>query len=265
MSDDVGLSIGQFAGAWRFMCSRCPGHRFAGEAGLDYFFSGIPVAFFNVALVTGRPVSAAALRSHAERACTWYAGKDVPWLFVVTRDTLEPGIDVEKLLDATGLVPAMPLTGMLASQVAPNGRVPDRLQLTVPQDEAGLAAVIDLNSAAYATDLGAANAVVGRAPFWHGGVPVVGLTDGAPCTCAAVLIVDGHRYVAMVATDPGHRRRGYGEAAMRHALDVAAQRHGALPTFLHATDAGRPLYERMGYRTVSTHTAYMERRFAESH
>ena len=38
---------------------------------------------------------------------------------------------------------------------------------------------------------------------------------------------------------------------------------GERPTFLHATDAGRPVYARMGYATVSTHTAFMEKRFLE--
>ena len=75
----------------------------------------------------------------------------------------------------------------------------------------------------------------------------------------------GYRYVALVATDPAHQRRGYGEAAMRHALDAAAQSHGDRPTFLHATDAGRPIYARMGYETVSTHTVFIEKRFLDGH
>jgi GNAT superfamily N-acetyltransferase len=69
----------------------------------------------------------------------------------------------------------------------------------------------------------------------------------------------------MVATDPRHQRRGYGEAAMRRSLEVAAERHGERPTFLHATGAGRPLYERMGYSAVATQTAFIERRFLENH
>ncbi len=68
----------------------------------------------------------------------------------------------------------------------------------------------------------------------------------------------GYRYVAMVATDPAMQRRGYAAAAMLHALDVAARTHGEHPTFLHATDAGRLIYARMGYEAVSTHTAYMD-------
>jgi predicted acetyltransferase len=79
------------------------------------------------------------------------------------------------------------------------------------------------------------------------------------------MMVDGVRYVAMVATDPAHRRRGYADAAMRRALEIAADRHGDVLTVLHATDAGRPVYERMGYAPISTHTLLMEKHFLEGH
>jgi GNAT superfamily N-acetyltransferase len=67
--------------------------------------------------------------------------------------------------------------------------------------------------------------------------------------------------VSLVATDPTQQRRGFGEAAMRRALELSAASHGELPTVLHATEAGRPLYERMGYTPFSTHTVFMEERF----
>jgi len=80
-----------------------------------------------------------------------------------------------------------------------------------------------------------------------------------------VLLVDGYRYVALVATDPPYQRRGFSEAAVRHALEVAAYQHGDLPSFLHATEAGRPVYARMGYTPVSTHTAFMDKRLLGDH
>jgi predicted GNAT family N-acyltransferase len=45
---------------------------------------------------------------------------------------------------------------------------------------------------------------------------------------------------------------------MRRALEVAASAHGERPTVLHATDAGRQIYARMGYAPISTHTLYMD-------
>jgi GNAT superfamily N-acetyltransferase len=218
-----------------------------------------------VAVVTGRELSAGALAAAGERACTWAAVRDVPWMLVTTNERLEDGTDAGAALERCGLAPAIPLTGMIATHLEPAMATPEGLELVVPDDEAGLSALLDVNGVAYAMDLAAGAQLVGGSSFWTGHVPAVGLVEGRPVACAAVLIVEGHRYVAMVATDPSWQRRGYGEAAMRHALEVAAERHGPLPTFLHATDAGRPLYERMGYRPVSTHMAFMERRFLEGH
>jgi predicted acetyltransferase len=74
-------------------------------------------------------------------------------------------------------------------------------------------------------------------------------------------MVDGHRYVAMVATAPDHQRNGYAEATMRRALELS----GGNPTFLHATDAGRPIYQRMGYQTVASHPVFIDKAFLTGH
>ena len=94
---------------------------------------------------------------------------------------------------------------------------------------------------------------------------MLGLADGKPAASAAVLMVEGYRYVALVATDPGQQRRGYADAVMRRALEIAATAHGERPTVLHATDAGRPVYERMGYAAISTHTIFMEQSLLGGH
>ena len=114
-------------------------------------------------------------------------------------------------------------------------------------------------------ELDGANPVIGRGTFWRDQFPVVALASGSPASCAAVMMVDGHRYVVLVATEPAQQRRGYAEAAMRRALADAAAVHGEKPTALHATEAGKPVYERMGYRTIANHTIFMEKRFLEGH
>ncbi len=265
MSNHVDLSVSQFRDAWRLWCAGSPTPSVDSEGGVEYIFSGVPIGFFNVAVLTARDVSSDGLRAHGERACAWAADKNVPWLFVVTHEELQTGVDANAILDGCALGPMMPMTGMLASRIHPSNPAPDGLELVVPQDDSGCSAILDLNSAAYGMDLEAGKSLIGRSSFWSGHAPVLGLVGGKPASTAAVVMVDGYRYVALVATDPAQQRRGYAEAAMRRALDVAAAEHGERPTFLHATDAGRPIYERMGYRPVATHTVFMEKRFLTSH
>ena len=159
----------------------------------------------------------------------------------------------------------MTLTGMIAQHVAPVTSLPDGLELTVPNDDRACAEVLDVNGLAYAMDLEAGKPLVGTRAFWANHFPVLGLAGGKPACAAAVMMVDGYRYVALVATDPAHQRRGFADAAMRHALELSARVHGERPTVLHATEAGRPVYERMGYESISTHTIFMDKAFLEGH
>lgn len=264
MRDDVTLSLRQMEGAWRLMCADGPHPVAVATEGVQYIFSGVPISFFNLAMLTGSDLSGEALRAHGRAACAWAAAQSVPWLLMVTHERLEPGVDAAAILDACGLAVLMPMTGMLGQTVAAASSVPG-LQLTEPQDDSGCAAILDVNSLAYGLDLAAGKATVGTRAFWQDQYPVVGVADGHPVSSATVLMVDGHRYVALVATDPGHQRRGFADAAMRQALENAARVHGEAPTVLHATDAGRPVYERMGYASISTHTLFMEKRFLEPH
>jgi ribosomal protein S18 acetylase RimI-like enzyme len=58
-------------------------------------------------------------------------------------------------------------------------------------------------------------------------------------------------YVLNMWTDPAHRRRGIGAAVLREIVAHArAARIGRLR--LHATDAGRRLYEQFGFNGSST-------------
>jgi len=265
MTDGVALSISQFLDAWRIFGSGCSGSRVESHAGVDYMFTGLPIAFFNVAVPTGGPLSGAALDIAAQGAMHWASDKGAPWLFIVTNETLEQSVDAAAVLDGCGLMPLLPLTAMMARRIAPAESVPGGLRLEVAEDDAGCCDAIDINSAAYGMDLSASKPAFGRGSFWADHLLVVGRADGAPATSAAVMLAGGHRYVALVATQPGHQKKGFAEAAMRHALSVAAEKFGERPTFLHASDAGRPIYARMGYETVATHTCFIDKRFMAGH
>jgi GNAT superfamily N-acetyltransferase len=263
--DDLDLSIHQFSAAWRVMCNPAPGRIIEAHDGIEYVFSGIPIPFFNIALLTGRGMSRPQLEARAREACAFAGRMDVPWLFIVTHEAIEGEGETDGLCHAYGLDPVMPLTGMVAEQVAPATTRPPGLEVVVPRDEAECGTILDINSAAYAMDLAAGKPLLGVPSFWTPHFPVLGVVDGAAVATAAVLMVDGIRYVALVATRPGHQRRGYADIVMRRALQLAAGTHPGSSTVLHATEAGRPIYERMGYRTISRSTLYMEQRFLTGH
>ena len=265
VNGSVELSIRHFVDAWRLMCASAPRYAEESAHGIHYVFSGIPIPFFNVALLTDASVAAEALGAAGERACDWASKRGAPWLFVVTNETLAAGTDAAAALDACGMVPLMPLTGMIAQHVALPSNGAAELQLMRPQDDDRCAAIVDVNSLAYGMDLEAAKAILGKQAFWAGHFPALGLAEGTPACAAAVMMVDGYRYVALVATDPARQRRGYGELVMRHALALSALAHGDVPTTLHATEAGRPIYERMGYVPIAAHTVFIEKKFLAGH
>ena len=80
VKDPVDLSISHFIDAWRTLCEGAAGYAEEGVDGVHYVFSGLPIAFFNVALVTGRNVSATALSASGRQACEWASKQGVPWL-----------------------------------------------------------------------------------------------------------------------------------------------------------------------------------------
>jgi GNAT superfamily N-acetyltransferase len=259
--DDVDLSLHQFIEAWRLMCAHGPDPSTTAGEGAIHVFSGLPIAFFNVTVLTGHDLSAETLLVCGADARGWASDRDVPWLLIVTHEALQPGVDATAVLDQCGLGPMMPLTGMRAERIVAGARTPEGLQLTVPRDDDGCSAILDVNALAYAMDLDAGKVGLGTAAFWKDHFPVLGSVGGTPACSAGVMMIDGYRYVALVATDPAHQRRGYAEAAMRHALEAAAQARGETPTVLHATEAGRPIYERMGYAPISRHTVFMEKQY----
>jgi hypothetical protein len=88
------------------------------------------------------------------------------------------------------------------------------------------------------------------APEWQ---HYVGYVDEEPVACASAAIAETVLRVDNVATLADRRGRGYG-AAVTWAATLARP---DLPATLLASDAGRPVYERMGYRTLLRATVWI--------
>ena len=85
---------------------------------------------------------------------------------------------------------------------------------------------------------------------WH---HWVGYLEGEPVATASAYLNDGHVHVEYISTVETARGRGIGRAITAAATGIDP----SLPAMLIASDLGRPVYERLGYRSILRFTLWM--------
>ncbi|HEU4962333.1 MAG TPA: GNAT family N-acetyltransferase [Bacilli bacterium] len=84
--------------------------------------------------------------------------------------------------------------------------------------------------------------------------------EGQLVSSAAILPYEGKvASLGLVMVHPEHRRKGLGEAMTQRVIDALPDR--SIPIMLIATDEGKSLYERMGFRTVETTHKFIAERY----
>jgi GNAT superfamily N-acetyltransferase len=216
-------------------------------SGLAIAFSKANAPFMNMCVLVEPSACLNDLRDRAEAACGYAKSAGVPWLFVACEPALPEGADA--VLCEAGLLRAVDLAGMSAEILAPpRKRLPVlRFERVTESGAAGLLAAI--NAAAYGLPAEAAPAMTAPALWDKDCFSYLGFLRDQAVTCSATTPIDGQLYVAWVATLPEHCGKGYAEAVMRHSIGEAARATGLRRIHLHASIAGRPLYERMGFQT----------------
>jgi ribosomal protein S18 acetylase RimI-like enzyme len=190
---------------------------------------------------------------------------DYPWLSALV---CEPGADLGRVLEGiaesvdcdelavwacgTGQVHAAIDAGFtrLIATVPAMSMTLDRVAAVESNDgEVGLAEVGALSDVAYDNKGNELERTLTRIPSDR--VHAYGRRDATGRLLAAALFldVDGDCSVQYVATRPDAQRLGHGLALLGSALARAYDR-GVRTTSLQSSQAGMPLYRRLGYRTV---------------
>ncbi|MGA8144462.1 MAG: GNAT family N-acetyltransferase [Candidatus Acidiferrales bacterium] len=81
--------------------------------------------------------------------------------------------------------------------------------------------------------------------------------DGQAVAAGSASLVNGVSYIGWMATLEKYRGRGYAQAILRFADEFMRHEYGAKHSVLHATELGRPVYERLGYRAVDEFVGYL--------
>lgn len=210
--------------------------------------TAVPFPMFNAA--TGARFGADATRRTAEVADSFIAA-GLPWLWWLTPSTTSP--ELEAVLDERGLgrddVP-----GMYVDLTTPIP-VPDVAGLTLART-ADVDAYLDVMVPGFGMPdlvrepMGAVMLHVSEA------INVVATLDGRDVACGTALLTGPTAGLYNIATLEDARGRGVGYAVTAKLLELAREA-GAEHAILHASDAGKPVYERIGFVEVCTVPQYV--------
>lgn len=238
-----------FVSTWQGYAQRFPSDEKVTHPEMEIAFAGIAVPLFNLAF----PKSKSELkREEFERLLREFGKilktRGVPGLMFLQTGQVEKNSGIEAMFRMPGMVagellpPKRALREFAIREVAGTKMAEEIAQLNVVCHEMELKDVAELTCA----------------ELWGG--PNHGFLlyeDGKAVAGGSASFVEGVSYIGWMATLPECRGRGFAEALVRHMDVFMRRRYGVEETVLHATEMGRPVYERMGFQAVDEFAAYL--------
>ena len=245
--------------------------------GVSIASAGVAFQMFNAAFLSGPVETEAELARSILLPSLQFNTRGLEWSFWVCEDWLAPKAHrrLRQVFDRYGLRRTVGLPGMVTEKLRPPTRRLPEIDVRRVRDSRTGDDFRGIGSVCFHVPIAWFNEVFDQNCVWDRFAAYVGYVDDEPVATAATVasgdIVgagpDAGRGPAPqpggdvigvynVATLPDHRRRGYGEAVMRHALAEAERERPSRPVVLQSTDDGLRLYERMGFRTVARFSVY---------
>jgi ribosomal protein S18 acetylase RimI-like enzyme len=258
MTGDIVESNNQFIGAWTQFANGAEHGQIMELPGVTAMFSNVPVPFLNSLGLNAPIVDEPDLSGRVAAIASFGRTAGLPFFAAVCEGLIPPELRlaVPDRFAANGMVPFMNWLGMAAERLESPRRKNDEFIIRPVSTIETRYAVNELNSIAYDMPPELGREALAREQLWNRMFGSVGFIDDLPVATATAMIVDQRIYIALVATHPDYRRRGYAEACMRDAISRAAESTGLTRIVLHATEAGHPVYLRMGFRDVVSFTLY---------
>ncbi len=260
LHDSILESNAQFLGACEYFATRAKDGEIARFDGVQAMYSRVPVAFLNVLGFTCPVRNLRDFRARVHAVGVYSRAAGYPYFISVCRDWIPRELHsmMDDVFAGERMPPIMQWTGMAAAELSPLLHPARDLRIVPVTNEQTRIAVNDLNSIAYDLPPEPGREPYNREQIWSGAFGVVGMHKDQPVATATTIPIDGRLFVELVATHPEYRRRGFAEACMRDSLARAAAATGLRRTVLHATEMGRTLYLKMGYRDVTQFHLYCE-------
>ena len=244
--------------SFRILASGRPTGEIREIAGVSIASAGVTFQMFNAAFLAASVASETDLDRRLLLASTHFNQRGQDWAFWSCDGWLDAPVRrrARKLFERRALHLSADLPGMFAERLLPPTRPLPRLDIRRVSDEPTCAAFCQIGSTCFNVPLPWFREVFENPAVWREFAGYVGYVNGEPVSTAATVIADSAIGVYNVATMPTHQRHGLGESIMRSAIERARRESGIERTILQSTAQGLPIYERMGYRTVTRVTVY---------
>lgn len=258
-SPDTAQSVEQLAETWRaFVLDYGSIHaRQVGVqdvSGLAIRWADSKFGFWNAVTLTDVNIGLEVLRERLGAAAEYMRGRTHPGFLWLFEGLLDPSAraGLAEAANQAGLTLGLRGFGMAGDILPLPEPAHPNLRFVRVTSEDELTAYADLNSRAYGLPLEQGRDALCGSEYWKSDVHAyLGLVDDVPVPAAATVRTGDCLFLALVATAPEAQRCGYGEATTRKALYEGAKSTGLTRATLHASLAGAPVYERIGYRKVT--------------
>jgi ribosomal protein S18 acetylase RimI-like enzyme len=227
--------------------------------GAEIVYSGLDYGVFNIGFLTGKITSARDLASTVAACGRAFHQHGVRWSFWLCDDLLDAATRRRSrdIFHDAGMRPISQAPGMFASALAPPVRPLPEIECRPVTDSFTRAGFTELTTVCFDIPLSVASAIYSPGQAWQGEYQgFIGMVDGRVVSIVALVRAAGSLGIYSLGTLPQFRRRGYGEALLRAAV---ARLHGNEPLVLESTEAGYPLYKRLGFRDLTRFTVYLTR------
>jgi hypothetical protein len=230
----------------RRMASPLSGYEEVNLGAASGIWGNVPFPLANHAFLDRTLADAQAIESVTDAVCGFAASRAYPWMFAVVEPWLPAG--AADVLRMHGLEPAMHVTYMTASSLVPPVRPEPSLEFRLIDNESLAQLCMDMNCECYDMPLETGRSAVAEGAMWQNDAyGYIACVDDVPVSTATTLVDEDCLNSICVATPVPHRGKGYAEAVLRHSVNEAKKASGLSRFVLHASDAGYPIYKRMGY------------------
>jgi len=249
-NSELAESLHKFITIWKLIGKPFPHVDGTDRPGLAISWPNTHFPFYNSLFLTEPLTDTQVLQDRVQEAAAYMRARPNGGLFVLCLDNLSRSAkeSLAEILARAKFVQAIPMTGMAGDILPMEAPVRSALRFVRISDHSTIRTFAELNCMSYNVPIETSLSLANEHTLWHEhAYGFVAYEGDKPVSTATAIINEGCLFLFLVATAPDARRKGYGEAVVRHALQTAYEATGIRRTVLHATEAGYPLYLRLGY------------------